>query len=57
MLISRRRQARGGVRFIQRGIDEQGNCANMVESEVIVTYLGKIYSFVQIRGSIPLFWE
>lgn len=29
----------------------------MVESEVIITYKDKIYSFVQIRGSIPLFWE
>ena len=57
MLISRRRQARGGVRFIQRGIDEQGNVANMVESEVILTHKELIYSFVQIRGSIPLFWE
>lgn len=46
MLISRRRQARGGVRFLQRGIDEQGNCANMVESEIILTYKEIIYSFV-----------
>jgi hypothetical protein len=46
MLISRRRHARGGARFFQRGIDEESNCANTVESEIIVTYENKIYSFV-----------
>ena len=57
MLISRRRHARGGARFFQRGIDEEANCANTVESEIVLTYDKKVYSFVQIRGSIPLYWE
>ena len=46
-----------GARFISRGIDDQSNVANFVESEMIINYEDKIYSFVQIRGSIPLFWE
>ena len=57
MLISRRRHAMAGARFISRGIDDKSNVANFVESELIVTYEDKIYSYLQIRGSIPLFWE
>ena len=57
MLISRRRQAKAGARFISRGIDDNSNVANFVESEIIITYDQHLFSFVQIRGSIPLFWE
>ena len=57
MLISRRRHAMAGARFISRGIDDCSNVANFVESELIINYEDKIYSFIQIRGSIPLFWE
>jgi synaptojanin len=46
-----------GARFISRGIDDSSNVANFVETELIVTYDQHMYSFVQIRGSIPLFWE
>lgn len=35
----------------------QGNCANFVETEQIVEYLNDTVSFVQIRGSIPLYWS
>ena len=37
MLIARRRQLRGGVRFFHRGIDELGNVANYVELEYVAT--------------------
>lgn len=46
-----------GARFISRGIDDNSNVANFVESELIITYDKHLYSFLQIRGSIPLFWE
>ena len=46
-----------GARFISRGIDDNSNVANFVETEIIVTYEQNLYSFVQIRGSIPIFWE
>ena len=55
-LLSRRRHERGGARFYCRGIDDDGNCGNTVESELIITHEDFVYSFVQIRGSIPLFW-
>lgn len=38
MLISRRRQLRAGARFITRGIDDNSNVANFVESELIIAY-------------------
>jgi hypothetical protein len=56
-LISRRRFAMAGTRFSRRGIDDKGNVANFVESEQILGYEGYIFSFVQIRGSVPAFWE
>ena len=41
-----------------RGIDEQGNAANYVETEQIVELpSGQKNSFVQTRGSMPFFWN
>ena len=56
-LISRRRHAMAGTRYLARGLDDEGNVANFVETELIMTYKDKLYSFVQIRGSVPLFWQ
>jgi len=58
LLISRRSRYRQGCRFTRRGIDEQGNVANFVETEQIILYPnGKITAHVQVRGSIPLQWS
>lgn len=56
ILISRRSIQRAGTRLFSRGIDENGYCSNFVETEQIVEYAGDKTSFVQTRGSIPLFW-
>ena len=58
-LISRRETARAGPRFFSRGIDDQGNVANFVETELIVEYDNNnaLFSHLQIRGSVPLFWS
>lgn len=56
ILISRRSTRRAGTRLFCRGIDSQGNVSNFVETEQIVEYNGEKVSFVQIRGSIPIFW-
>lgn len=55
-VISRRSIYRAGTRLFRRGLDKSGNVANFVETELIVEYQGDRASFVQIRGSIPLFW-
>jgi len=57
ILISRRRTKRAGTRFNARGIDDDGNVANYVETEQVLLYNNNTYSFVQIRGSVPVFWS
>lgn len=60
-LMSRRSVKRAGLRYLRRGIDEDGHCANSVETEQILSTptwsTSPIYSFVQIRGSIPVFFS
>ncbi|CAG8647511.1 7080_t:CDS:10, partial [Cetraspora pellucida] len=61
MIISRRSRERPGLRYQRRGVNEQGAVANYVETEQILSI--KIddsnhdVSFLQVRGSIPLFWS
>jgi phosphatidylinositol 4-phosphatase len=58
LFISRRSKMKQGCRFTKRGIDENGYVANFVETEQILIFPdGKITSYVQIRGSIPLLWS
>lgn len=56
LLISRRRHGMAGTRYLARGLDDEGNVANFVETEQILVYRELIFSHVQIRGSVPLFW-
>ena len=56
-LISRRCRRFAGTRSYTRGGDENGNVANNVETEQIVEYEGNQTSFVQTRGSVPIFWS
>ncbi|TPX37654.1 hypothetical protein SmJEL517_g00777 [Synchytrium microbalum] len=58
-LISRRSHYRAGTRYNSRGIDDEGNVSNFVETEqlVILDEAGQRTSFVQTRGSIPLYWK
>lgn len=56
-LLSRRSSEMGGMRFNSRGINEEGYVANFVETEQFLTRGKDISSFVQIRGSVPLFWR
>lgn len=57
-IISRQASRRAGTRFNSRGIDDDGNVANFVETEVILWVApGITFSYAQIRGSVPIFWE
>ena len=73
-LISRLSCRRAGTRFNSRGIDDDGNVANFVESETIYWCPSSVghtlgessvneksggicFSYAQIRGSVPVFWE
>lgn len=57
ILISRRRYAKAGARYLARGVDNEGNVSNFVETEQLLYVKDLISSYVQIRGSIPLFWQ
>lgn len=56
-LISRLSCRRAGTRFNARGIDDDGNVANFVETETVFCTDQLCYSYTQCRGSVPLFWE
>ncbi|VDM23191.1 unnamed protein product [Hydatigera taeniaeformis] len=59
-IISRRSQFRAGCRYRRRGIDEKGYVANYVETEQVLEVPSEVsvhvLSFLQIRGSVPVFW-
>ncbi|KAI8066468.1 SacI homology domain-containing protein [Gongronella butleri] len=60
-LVSRRSNERAGTRYFSRGIDQDGHVSNFVETEQLVQFNDangqpSRLSFVQVRGSIPMFW-
>lgn len=57
-VISRQSWRRAGTRYNARGIDDKGNVANFVETETVLWLQnGQYFSYVQLRGSVPTFWE
>lgn len=61
-VLSRRNRQRIGMRYERRGADSNGNTANFVETEqvlAVTTDTQQVHyaSFVQTRGSIPLYWK
>ena len=57
-LISRLSCRRAGTRFNARGLDDEGNVANFVETEMVFwSPPGVCFSYAQVRGSVPIFWE
>ncbi|KAH3675896.1 hypothetical protein WICMUC_002466 [Wickerhamomyces mucosus] len=71
-VIARRSHHFAGARFLKRGVNNQGNVANEVETEQIVSDMlttsfhdsqygffnnPRYTSYVQHRGSIPLYWS
>lgn len=61
LVVSRRSKERPGLRYQRRGINEDGQVANYVETEqVLCVQRGEqthLFAFVQFRGSIPLYWS
>ncbi|XP_049598661.1 synaptojanin-1 isoform X3 [Syngnathus scovelli] len=56
-IFSRLSSERAGTRFNVRGTNDDGQVANFVETEQAIFLDDRVSSFIQIRGSIPLFWE
>jgi hypothetical protein len=55
-LISRRSVHHAGTRYNTRGIDDDGHVANFCETEQIIKFSNHILSYVQFRGSAPIFF-
>lgn len=45
------------LRFNVRGTNDEGHVANFVETEQVIFLDNEITSYLQTRGSVPLFWE
>ncbi|XP_062896841.1 polyphosphoinositide phosphatase isoform X1 [Mobula hypostoma] len=63
-LIARRSCKFAGTRFLKRGANYEGDVANEVETEQIIHdasvmsfSAGSYSSYVQVRGSVPLYWS
>ncbi|XP_073440634.1 synaptojanin-1-like isoform X2 [Dendrobates tinctorius] len=56
-IVSRLSCERAGTRFNVRGTNDNGQVANFVETEQVIYLDDCVSSFIQIRGSVPLFWE
>ena len=56
-LISRLSREMAGTRFNVRGTNDEGHVANFVETEQLIVIDNVMTSFLQTRGSVPLFWE
>lgn len=56
-LLSRVGCKRAGMRFRSRGIDDDGNVSNFVETELIFSNQKFTFSYIIIRGTVPIFWE
>ncbi|GAB9462782.1 hypothetical protein Gpo141_00000265 [Globisporangium polare] len=58
LFFTRRSWRRVGTRFNVRGVDKDGFVANFAETEMMLVKPNRsICSYVQIRGSIPLYWD
>lgn len=44
-------------RYKRRGIDADGECANYVETEQILSFGEHQMAFTQVRGSVPVYWS
>lgn len=56
-IISRLSCERAGTRFNVRGTNDEGHVANFVETEQVIYVDSDVTSYLQTRGSVPLFWE
>lgn len=45
------------MRYKRRGVDTDGHVANYVETEQQIHVHSHTLSFVQSRGSVPVFWS
>ncbi|KAJ3343368.1 Phosphoinositide phosphatase sac1 [Gonapodya sp. JEL0774] len=65
VLVARRSRYRNGIRYHSRGIDDDGHVSNFVETEQLAEIESGVsdrtrptrWSYVQTRGSVPVYWK
>ncbi|CAE8668728.1 unnamed protein product, partial [Polarella glacialis] len=65
LLVARRSSWHAGTRYNARGLNDEGEAANWVETEMLAKVPSSMtgepqatwLSFTQVRGSAPVFWE
>lgn len=48
---------KAGTRFNSRGLDDEGNVSIFGETEIIISTETFTFSYVILRGSVPVFWD
>lgn len=48
---------KAGTRFNSRGLDDEGNVSMFGETEVIISSEKFRFSYIILRGSVPVFWD
>lgn len=57
LIISKQDTKKNGQLFGPVGMDDDGNVANFVETEIVITFKTILYSYLLISGNVPLFWK
>uniref|UniRef100_A0A6B2KYB1 phosphoinositide 5-phosphatase n=1 Tax=Arcella intermedia TaxID=1963864 RepID=A0A6B2KYB1_9EUKA len=57
LVVSRISRLKTGTRYNARGVNDDGNVGNFVETEMILEAGGEVFSVVFVRGSVPIFWR
>ena len=57
VIISRRNSQNPFSSQLSKGINEEGNVANFVETEQILIYDNYVFSFIYLRGNAPVHFE
>lgn len=48
---------KAGTRFNSRGLDDEGNVSIFGETELVISTENFTFSYIILRGSVPVFWE
>lgn len=56
-VISRVSSAKSTGPFGQTGVDDEGHVCNYIESELLLYNKNHYFSYVQVRGNVPVFYE
>lgn len=57
LIISKQDTKKSGKLFGPVGMDDDGNVANFVETEIVIKLNSKLFSYLIISGNVPLFWK